>query len=70
MKYTELSKKHQRTAMQWAIDGWNELYREQGLSVEATENSPEVMQVLEDEEYEIEYGNYEKGVPYERLVRV
>ena len=41
MKYTELSKKHQRTAIQWAIDGWNELYREQGLNVEATENTPE-----------------------------
>lgn len=70
MKYAELPKKHKRTAMQWAIDGWNELYREQELDIEVTENSPEVMQVLEDEEYEIEYGNYEKGVPYERLVRL
>ena len=70
MKYAELPKKHQRTAMQWVIDGWNELYREQGLNVEATENSPEVWQILEDSEYEIEHGEYEKGVRYERLERI
>ena len=70
MKYTELPKNHQKTALQWAVDGWNQLYHEQGLKVKATENSPEVMQILEDEEYEIEYGCYEKGMPYKRLVRI
>ena len=70
MKYTELPKKHQRTAMQWAIDGWNEIYRSEGIKAEATEDSPEVWEVLENSEYEIEYGKYEKGVPYERLERL
>ena len=67
MKYTELPKKHQRTAIQWAIDGWNEIYRNEGIKAEVTEDSPEVLEILEDSEYEIEYGEYEKGVPYEIL---
>lgn len=67
MKYTELPKKHQETAIQWAVDGWNEIYRSECIKTRATKNSPEVKQVLEDAEYEIEYGYYEKGMPYERL---
>ena len=51
-------------------DGWNEIYRSEGIKAEATENSPEVWEVIEDSEYEIEYGHYEKGVPYERLERL
>ena len=70
MKYVELPWKHQKTAMQWAIDFWNELYRAEGVNAVVTENSIEVLQTLEDAEYEIECGHYEKNVPYERLVRI
>ena len=70
MKYTELPKKHQKTAIQWAIDGWNEIYKNEGIKIKVTKDSPEVLQILEDSEYIIECGNYEKGVPYERLVKL
>ena len=70
MKYHELPEKYKREARQWAMDGWNEIYAEQSIPPLATDDSPEVLQTVEDWEYEIERGEYEPGVGYERLVRI
>lgn len=52
--------------LQWAEDAVNDHYREQGIPlVDAL--SPEVIQLAKDRDYEIEYGEYEPCVPYERL---
>ena len=70
MKYHELPERHKAQARQWAMDGWNEIYAEQGIPRLAKEDSPEVLQTVEDWEYEIERGEYEKGVRYERLTYI
>ena len=41
MKFAELPKKYQMQATQWAVDAWNEIYREQGIP-EIDETAPEV----------------------------
>lgn len=66
MKYAELPKKYQKQAAQWAVEAWNEIYREQGIP-EIDETAPEVQEFLDEHEYVIERGQYEPGVPYERL---
>lgn len=66
MKYAELPKKYQKQATQWAVEAWNEIYREQGTP-EIDETAPEVQEFLDEHEYVIERGQYEPGVPYERL---
>lgn len=68
MRFSELPIKFQRQALQLAIDGCNELFRNEGINVTATESTPEVLQYVEEREYEIERGSYEKGMPFERLV--
>ena len=66
MKYHELPDKHKRQARQWAVDAWNELYESQGIPL-VGENAPEVVDLYTEREYEIERGEYEPGVRYERL---
>ena len=66
MKFCELPAKHKMTALQWAEDAINDLYQQQGIpKVDAL--SPEVIQLAKERDYEIEYGEYEPGIPYERL---
>lgn len=66
MKYHELPAKHRATARQWAVDTWNDLYEQQGIPP-VKETAPEVVELYSDREYEIERGEYEPGVGYERL---
>jgi len=69
MKFQELPDRYKTTALNWAVDAINELYRENGeYPVEDT--APEVVDLAEDWEYEIETGEYEDGIRYERLVRL
>ena len=46
MKFAELPKKYQRQAAQWAVEAWNEIYREQGIP-EIDETAPEVQEFLD-----------------------
>lgn len=69
MKYSDLAPKYQHQARCWAVDAWNELYAEQGLPL-IDGSAQEVVQLLEDWEFEIVIGRYEDGVPYKRLERV
>lgn len=66
MKYSELPPKHQATARDWALQAINDLYRENSLPL-VGEEAPEVVQLYEEREYEIERGEYEPGIKYERL---
>ena len=65
MKYTELPKKWKEVAIQDAIDKCNELYAEDNLNIRATEKSIEVLQYLDEHDYEVEYV---KSIKEERLV--
>lgn len=67
MKFADLPPKYQFQARQWAIDAWNEIYEEQGLPlIDGT--APEVQDLLDEWEFEIERGTIE-GIRYERLAR-
>lgn len=65
MKYTELPKKWKEAATQDAIDKCNELYTENDLNIRATKESVEVLQYLDEHDYEVEYI---KSIKEERLV--
>lgn len=67
MKFADLPPKYQFQARQWAIDAWNEIYEEQGLPL-IDGSAPEVDQILEESEFEIERRTIE-GIRHERLVR-
>lgn len=67
LKFKDLPRKYQFQVRQWAIDAWNEIYEEQGLPL-IDGSAPEVDQILEESEFEIEQGTIE-GIRYERLVR-
>lgn len=67
MKYHELPKKYQAEALRRVAGAWNEMYEEQGLP-SVDEDAPEVIELAQDRDYEIERGQYEPGVGYELLV--
>lgn len=61
MKFNELSPKFQRQALKWACSMFQELYDEQGINEQCNIDSPEVLEAVNESEYEIEYVEYEKG---------
>lgn len=67
MRYWELPEKYKGEAMQRAASAWNEMYEEQGIPL-VDETAAEVIELAMDREYEIEKGQYEPGIRYERLV--
>ena len=67
LKFSELPPKYQFQARCWAVEAWNEIYREQGIP-EINSFAPEVQELLDEWEFEIERGVIE-GIRYERLAR-
>lgn len=67
MKFAELPLKYKLQARDWAVEAWNEIYREQGIP-EINSSAPEVQDLLDEWEFEIERGVIE-GIRYERLER-
>lgn len=66
MKFHQLPAKHKVTALGWAVDAINELYRSEGLPL-VNEDAPEVLELAMERDYEIVCGKYHDGVKYERL---
>lgn len=66
MPYVDLPPDHKRTALQWAVDAWNEIYREQGIT-EIDETAPEVQEYVEDQQYVIQTIQYTRKVAKEEL---
>ena len=67
MKYSDLPERHRHTALHWAVGAVNALYGEQGIPL-VNEDAPEVLELAGDREYEIEQGEYEDKIEFERLV--
>ena len=74
MKFKDLPEKYKREAEQIAVDRYNDLEQESlrsGYESEAYEFTAddEAIQIyLAELEFDIEKGEYEPGVPFERLV--
>lgn len=68
LKFKDLPLKFQFQARCWAVDARNELYEEQGLPL-IDSSAPEVQDLLDDWEFEIERKTIE-GIRIERLVRL
>jgi hypothetical protein len=66
MPYESLPPKHKQTALQWAVDAWNEIYREQGIA-EIDETAPEVQQYVKDQQYVIQTIQFTRRVAGEEL---
>lgn len=61
MNFDELSSRWQRIAVENAIDGFEEVYAQAGLTdFDLTEDSPEIQEYLEDHIYNIEYDPYRR----------
>ena len=59
MRFDQLSRKWQEEAVRQAIEGFEELYLNEGIEeFELNENSPEVQEYLADHLYMIVYDRY------------
>lgn len=66
LSYKALPAKHQRTALQWAVDAWNEIYREQGIP-EIDETAPEVREYVMEQKYLIQTIQFTRKIQLEEL---
>lgn len=66
LSYKDLPPKHQRTAQQWAVDAWNEIYREQGIA-EIDESAPEVRDYVMEHKYVIQTIQFTRRIQLEEL---
>jgi len=61
MKFIDLPPKFQRIAREWACSMFQDFYDEAGINEQCNIDSPEVLDAVNDSEYEIEYVVYENG---------